>query len=209
MRITRFLSRLTFAALVATTVSCSDSTGPAGGDTKTPAELTIVRLAVTSPALFNPVDSFYAKLGEDRELRLFFTDLTSPGEPGEEYLRLRVDAQSLLARPDGSLFQQGDSILIHVVVIDPTLMLFEMQPGGLRFSSTAPARLTIHYDNADDDFNQDGRVDAEDGSIETTLGLWRQETLTDPFVRLNAPIEVGLKEIEADLSGFSRYALAY
>ena len=108
MRITRFLPRLALAALVASSASCSDSSGPAGGDTKDPAELTIVRLAATSPLLFNPVDSFYAKRGEDREVRIFFADIE--GGAGEEYLRLRIDAQSLLARPDGTLFQEGDSI---------------------------------------------------------------------------------------------------
>jgi hypothetical protein len=207
MRITRFLPRFALAALVVTSVSCSDSNGPAGGDTKDPTELTIVRLSATSPLLFNPVDSFYAKRGEDREVRIFFADIA--GRAGEEYLRLRVDAPSLLARPDGTLFQEGDSILIHVAVVDPLQLLFEMQPSGLRFSSAAPARLTIHYDHADNDFNQDGRVDQEDDAIETTLGIWRQEKLGDPFVRLGSAVFKDLKEIEADLNGFSRYALAY
>lgn len=207
MRITWFLPRLAIVALVASTLSCSDSSGPTSGETKSPTELTIVRLATASPPLFNPVDSFYAKRGENREVRIFFADVE--GQAGEEYLRLRVDAPSLLARPDGTLFQDGDSILIHVVVVDPTQLLFEMQPSGLRFSSTAPARLTIHYDHANDDFNEDGKVDQEDNSIETTLGIWRQETLTDPFVRLGSAVFKDLKEIDADLDGFSRYALAY
>jgi len=207
MRITWLCPRLAIVALVASTLSCSDTSGPAGGDTKSPAELTIVRLAAASPPLFNPVDSFYAKRGENRETRIYFADIG--GNAGEEYLRLRVDAPSLLARPDGSLFQEGDSILIHVVVVDPTQLLFELQPSGLRFSSAAPASLTIHYDHANNDFNGDGRVDQEDDSIETTLGIWRQETLTDPFVRLGSAVFKDLKEIDADLNGFSRYALAY
>ncbi len=207
MRITWFLPRLAIVALVASTLSCSDTSGPGGGETKNPTELTIVRLAAASPPLFNPVDSFYAKRGENREVRIFFADVQ--GQAGEEYLRLRVDAPSLLARPDGTLFQDGDSILIHVVVVDPTQLLFEMQPSGLTFSSSAPARLTIHYDHANDDFNEDGKVDQEDNSIETTLGIWRQETLADPFVRLGSAVFKDLKEIDADLNGFSRYALAY
>jgi hypothetical protein len=207
MSITRFLPRFALAALVASSVSCSDSNGPAGGDTKDPTELTIVRLSATSPLLFNPVDSFYAKKGEDREVRIFFVD--DQGRAGEEYLRLRVDAPSLFARPDGTLFQEGDSILIHVAVVDPAQFLFELQPSGLRFSSADPAELKIHYDHANDDFNEDGRVDTEDDSIETTLGIWRQEKLGDPFVRLGSAVFKDLKEIDADLTGFSRYALAY
>jgi hypothetical protein len=209
MRITRFLSQLALAAVAGLAVSCSDSSGP-GDTTKPPAELNIVKLAQTSPPLFNAADSFYAKRGEDRVVRIFFLDPVTGG-PGEEYLRLRVDAASLFARPDGTLFLVGDSILIHVQVV-PTAtaqLLFELQPSGLRFSSNAPARLKIHYDQADDDFNEDGHVDGVDDSIETTLGIWRQETPSDPFVRLGAAVVTELKEIEADLQGFSRYALAY
>lgn len=207
MRITRFLPHLALAAVVASGASCSDSSGPGGGDTKGPAELTIVQLAVTSPPLLNPVDSFYAKRGEDREVRIFFADIE--GGEGEEYLRLRIDAPSLLARPDGTPFQEGDSILVHVLVVDPTRLLFELQPSGLRFSPSAPARLKIHYDHANDDFNDDGQVNGEDDSIETTLGIWRQENPTDPFVRLGSAVVKDLKEIEGNLTGFSRYALAY
>lgn len=206
MRITRFLPQLALAAVAALAVSCSDSSGP-GDITKPPAELNIVKLAQTSPPLFNAVDSFYAKRGEDREVRISFADIE--GGEGEEYLRLRVDAASLFARPDGTLFLVGDSILIHVQVVDPAQLLFELQPSGLRFSSNAPARLKIHYDHADDDFNEDGHVDGVDDSIETTLGIWRQETPSDPFVRLGAAVVTDLEEIEAELQGFSRYALAY
>ncbi|MEO7987753.1 MAG: hypothetical protein ABI766_14575 [Gemmatimonadales bacterium] len=208
MRVTRFFHHLALAGLAGLAVSCSDSSGPPGDTTKPPAELTIVRLAQTSLPLFNPVDSFYAKRGENREVRIFFQD-EATGGPGEEYLRLKVDAPSLLARPDGTLFQDGDSILIHVAVVDPAQLLFEMQPSGLRFSADKPARLKIHYDHANDDFNEDGHHDGVDDSIETTLGIWRQETPSDPFVRLGAAVVTELKEIEADIQGFSRYALAY
>ncbi len=206
MRVTRYFPHLALAAFATLAMSCSDSNGP-GDTTKPPSELNVVRLADNSPPLFNAVDSFYAKRGEDREVRIFFQDET--GGEGEEYLRLRVDAQSLLAQPDGTPFQEGDSILIHVRVEDPAQLLFELQPSGLRFSAEAPARLKIHYDHADDDFNEDGKIDQEDDSIETTLGIWRQETPSDPFVRLGAAVVKDLKEIEAELEGFSRYALAY
>lgn len=207
MHVTRFLPRFVVVGLVMFTASCSDSSGPTGGETKNPTDLNIVQLAASSPLLFNPADSFYAKRGENREVRIYFADIE--GKEGEEYLRFRVDAPSLLARPDGTLFQEGDSILIHVAVGDPAQLLFDLQPSGLRFSPAAPARLTIHYDHADNDFNKDGRLDGADDSIETTLGIWRQETPNDPFVRLGSAVVKDLKEIEADIQGFSRYALAY
>lgn len=207
MRVTRFIPQLTLAAVAALMVSCSDSSGPGAGDTKDPAQLNIVQLAAASPPLFNPVDSFYAKRGENREVRIFFADIE--GGEGEEYLRLRIDAKSLAARPDGTPFEEGDSVLVRVLVVDPAQLLFELQPSGLRFSTGEPARLKIHYDHADGDFNDDGRVDQEDDSIETTLGIWRQENPTDPFVRLGSAVVEDLKEIDANLYGFSRYALAY
>jgi hypothetical protein len=208
MRVSVRLSRCLLAVVAVAGLSCSDSGGPNDGPgaPRPPAQLNILHLDASSPPLLNPADSFYAKVGEDRELRIFFAEIE--GEPGEEYLRLRVDAQSLLTRPDGTPFAAGDSILIHVSVVDPGQLLFEMQPSGLTFSPEHPARLNIHFRQCGDDFNRDGHVDEEDDSIEQELGIWRQETLTDPFVRLGSA-EVGDRELEADLDGFSRYALAY
>ncbi len=206
MRLTWFLSFVPLGALAGLVVSCSDASGP-GDSPRPPAQLNVLQLDQSSPPLFNPVDSFYAKRGENRELRVFFQD--EQGGQGEEYLRLRVDAQSLLSLPDGTPIPSGDSVLIHVAVVDPAQLLFEMQPSGLRFSSDAPARLTIHYAHCSGDFNDDGRVDGEDDSIETILGIWRQEAPADPFVRLGSVVVKEQKEIEAALQGFSRYALAY
>ncbi len=157
MRTAVTLPRFLFAAAAIVGLSCSDSGGPSdqgGGDNRPPAQLNILHLDSSSPPLANPVDSFYAKRGENREVRIFFAD--AQGGEGEEYLRLRVDAQSLLARPDGTPFAEGDSILIHVSVVDPAQLLFEMQPSGLTFSPSAPARLTIHFDHCGDDLNRDG-----------------------------------------------------
>ena len=88
-------------------------------------------------------------------------------------------------------------------------MLFDLQPTGLQFNPAEPARLKIHYDHADGDLNDDGVSDARDDSIERTLAIWRQERLTDPFVRLTSVLTVETDEAEAELTGFSRYALAY
>lgn len=197
---------LLLAALLGTVGSCSDGNGPTDG-TKPPSELNVIHVAPTSTPLFNPSASFYAKRGEDREVRIFFQD--EVGGQGEEYLRLRVNAQSLLALPDGTPVLGGDSVLIHVNVVDPAEMLFELTPSGLQFNPLDPAELKIHYDHANGDLNDDGRVDGEDDSLESTLSIWRQEQPGDPFVRLTSVLSVELDEAEAELTGFSRYALAY
>jgi hypothetical protein len=88
-------------------------------------------------------------------------------------------------------------------------MLFELEPTGLKFNPLVPARLKIHYDHAMGDLNDDGSVDGKDAAIEGTLAIWRQEKPGDPFVRLGSVLAEDLDEAEAELTGFSRYALAY
>lgn len=203
MRPARFLPFL----LAATVAACSDSGGPDTSGVKLPGDLTIIRLPAGSAAIWNPVDSFYAKKGEDREFRMYFDDAL--GNPGEEYLRLRVDAGSLLARPDGSLFQVGDSILITVRVQDPALVQFEFQPAGLTFNPSVPAQLKIEYGETGGDLDDDGDVDAEDATIEQIMGLWRQEQPGQSYLKLGSVKIEELSEIEADVLGFTRYAIAY
>jgi hypothetical protein len=94
-------------------------------------------------------------------------------------------------------------------MIDPDLLLFEMSPSGLRFNPDEPAELEIEYAEGDDDLNDDGEIDEEDDQLETQLAVWRQATLDADFERLITRLEVDLEEIEADIVGFSRYAIAY
>jgi hypothetical protein len=196
-------------ALLAGLGACSDSTSTStpGDGSKPPTDLTIVRLAAASPPLFNSPDSFYAVKGEDRELRIYFQD--GAGVQGEEFLRLRVRPGSLLSRPDGTPFAADDSVLITVRIVDPAKILFELEPSGLSFDPAEPAELKIHYNHADHDFNEDGVVNAFDATIKTKLAIWRQELLTDPFVRIGSVNVEDLEEINADILGFTRYAIAY
>jgi hypothetical protein len=201
-------TRLLPFALATTLAACSESGGPDTGGIKPPGELTIIQLPAGSPAIWNPVDSFYAKKGDDRELEIFFTNAAGTG-PGEEYLRLRVDAGSLYKRPDGTLFQVGDSILIKVSVVDPQQIYFDFQPSGLTFNPSRPAELKIEYAETSGDLDDDGDVDGDDNAIEQVIDLWRQEFAGQDFVKLGAVKIEELDEIEADILGFTRYAIAY
>ncbi|HEX5817894.1 MAG TPA: hypothetical protein VFY20_03395 [Gemmatimonadales bacterium] len=186
----------------------SDTPGPDDpGTTRPPEELSILRLAADAPPLFENSVTFWAVRGEDREGRLYFSD--GQGQRGEEYLRLRIGSSSLLARPDGTPIAAGDSVQITVTVVDPTQILFQFAPEGLTFSSSSPAELDIEYDEAGDDLNDDGSVDDEDDDVESRLGVWRQATVGQPFVRLGSAVIEDLREIEAELTSFSRYAIAY
>jgi hypothetical protein len=197
---------LAVAAVLGTATACSDSTAP-GDNTRPPAELNIARLASTSPPLFNADTFFYAKKGEDREVRISFQN--SLGEEGEEFLRLRVRDESLLSRPDGTPFAIGDSVRITVRVVDATQILFEAEPSGLTFNPSRPAELKIHYSHADHDFNEDGAINTADDQLKSLLAIWRQETPADPFIRLGSVNVEGLEEINADILGFTRFAIAY
>ena len=83
------------------------------------------------------------------------------------------------------------------------------EPAGLTFNPSRPAELRIHYNHADDDLDEDGDVDLDDATLELTIGIWRQENDGDPFERLGSLLVDNLEEVEAELGGFSRYALAY
>jgi hypothetical protein len=201
--------RRLIALSLAFVLACSDSGGPDDDNTRPPSDLTILRLSENSPPLFNPEVSFYAVKGDNREIRIFFEEEDDPGEAGDEYLRLEIDADALLAYPDGTPFAEDDSVLITIRVVDPARLLFEFEPAGLTFEPDRPAELKIHYDKADDDLDEDGDVDLDDEALELTLAIWRQESEGDPFVRLGSLVIDDLEEIDAELEGFSRYALAY
>jgi hypothetical protein len=203
MRRARFLPFVLAAALAA----CGDSGGPDTGGVKPPSELNILQLPATSAPIYNPVDSFYAKKGEDRELRIYFSDAV--GDSGEEYLRFRVDSPSLLRRPDGSLFQVGDSVLITVRVVDPQQIYFEFEPSGLTFDPARPADLRIKYGETGGDLDDDGDNDADDSAIEQVLAIWRQEQPGGSFVELGSVTIEELDEVEVEILGFTRYAIAY
>ncbi len=191
-------------------VGCGDSNGSGPNpppEQRPPAALNILKLAQNSPPVFNPVESFWAKKGQDAEARIYFQDAV--GGQGEEFLRLRIDDVSLEALPNGTPIAIGDSVLITIRSVDPTQILFELEPTGLKFNPLKPAELDIKYLNADDDFNEDGVVDAEDDAIEDSLAIWRQENPGDDFVKIGSLLFESFEEVEAELTGFSRYAIAY
>jgi hypothetical protein len=193
--------------MLAGVAACSSDPTSSGDGSRPSSDLNILRVASTAPALFNPEASFYAVQGQDREVRISFQDAT--GLEGEEFLRLRVRPGSLQSNPDGTPIAPGDSVLITVRVENPDSILFEMEPAGLTFSPAGPAELKIHYAHADHDFNDDGTINTFDDQIKTQLAIWRQETLSDPFTKLGSVNVEESEEINADILGFTRYAIAY
>jgi len=184
----------------------SDGSGPAG---RPDADLRVVRQDTLAPSLVNPRDSMWAKVGDGRELRIWYRDEETPSDTGEEFLRFEVPGDGLYRRPDGTAFRAGDSILIRVSVVDSARVLFQFEPAGLRFNPEQPARLKIRYVYADKDFDGDGAPDPDDEAIETLLGLWRQPVAGGSWFKLDAVKFQELDEISANLVGFSRFAVAW
>jgi hypothetical protein len=199
------LRHLALAGAALAGTSCADDvTAPLE---KPPSELNILRLPADSPPFERTTVTFWARTNQSREGKIYF--LTPSGERGEEFARLKIDSGSLLARPDGSAFGANDSILITMAVVDPNRVLVELQPAGLRFRSDKPAELKLDYGEADEDYDDDGDLDGDDDRVEQALSIWRQEKVGEAYLQVGSVKVEDLKEIEAKLVAFSRYAIAY
>ena len=198
--------RLFLAALAGSILTACGS-GTTEPEPRPPADLNIIKLPADHPPFEATTVSFWAKKSESREGRIYFLD--SQGHRGEEYARLKIDSGSLLARPDGTPFGTKDSVLITMTVADPSQILVELQPSGLRFASDKPAELKLTYGATEGDLNEDGQVDGKDSEIEQQMAIWRQEKAGNPFVQIGVVKVEELREIEAKLTSFSRYAIAY
>ncbi len=200
---------LAFLAAIAGAACSSDLTlsSPLGPGQETEAMLAVLSVAPDSPPPEAAILSFVAQKGRSTDGRVYLTD--GHGHRGAEFLRFTVGRNSLLARPDGRAFANGDTITITIRVIDPARILFEMQPAGLTFSPADPAELRIRYQAAGDDLDRNGRHDVEDDSLETHLGIWRQAIPGAPFVRLPSSVSHAHRDIRTDVTEFSRYAIAY
>lgn len=186
-------------------LACSDTSGPV--QTKPSADLTVIRLPQGHPQLYSDTVSFLAVKGQSAEGAIFFAD--QEGQPEDEYLRLKLNGQSLKALPDGTPMADGDTVRITLRVVNSDSILFQFEPSGLAFNPDHPAELQIHYSRCEGDFNDDGHVNNEDTTILDQLAIWRQPLLSDSYTRLSSVRVEEDSEIEAELTGFSRYAIAY
>ena len=188
--------------------ACGDDSPTDPGPTPVPeAQLTFLRQAPNAPPLLTTDTTVLATKGQDLEVRLFYAD--SGGGAGEEFLRLKIEEETLLRYPQnhprqGATFQDGDTVSIRIQV-DTDDIIATLEPSGLTFNPNEPAKLKLRYAEADDDIDDDGDDDPE---LETEIDMWRQENLGDPWFRIGTAKSEDLDEVEAELFGFSRYALA-
>jgi hypothetical protein len=191
-------TRTTVVSLVAAlALACSDSTAPA--PERPEASLSILKIAPTTPPLLSTSVTVNACSGQETEARLFFDN--GSGMEGEDFARLKIDAASLLTRPDGTAFAPGDCVSITMTAPDPASkqVLVQLEPTGLKFDPAHPAELRMNY----------GEAEGLDNVVLAKVGVWRQEKLGDPFVLIGSAKLTDVLQVSADLTGFSRYALAY
>jgi hypothetical protein len=189
------------AALIFWAAACSDSTG-GGTITKPPGGLTYLHLASTAPALCNDsVIVVATKGGQDVDMGLTFPTASDPCPDGEDFIRLKLDKDALLNRPDGTPMSNGDTITIKIVW-EPTdsALIFHLEPTGLTFDPAHKAELRISFGETEEH---------GDSTVLRQISIWRQPTPIDDFQKLASTKLDAEEELEVKLTGFSRYAIAY
>jgi hypothetical protein len=150
--------------------------------------------------------SFWAVKGRDSRLLMRYAP-TQPGDEGHKFLEFKVDDNSLLRRPNGSLFLPGDSVLITVRLDDSDRFIVHFEPSGLVFNPLEPAELEISYERGDRDIDDDGDRDDSDVRLEQQLRVWRQERPGLPWLPL-VSVRIDDDEIEGRVLSFTGFAMA-
>lgn len=195
----------TLLALSLAACGTSDSTAP---EQRAENQLNLLALAPNAPPLATSTVSFYAVKGKGAGVDIWYRPRAGQRD-STKFLELRLGGESLDRRPDGTLIADGDSVKISLTVTDPTHLIVQFQPSGLVFSSKDLARLRMYFGECGDDLDRDGRVDSSDDDIARRLSIWRQESPGLPWFKLSSAVVKDAKEVEAKLTGFSGYALAY
>lgn len=194
---------------LAAVVGCTDaSTSPPPVITTPNSQLHIVTQDTTTVALLADTVSFYAVAGQGRQVKMYYQG-AAPGDTGETLLEFEVPGDGLFRKPDGTVFQPGDSIRITIAVATPGRFQFTFGPSGLLFNPAAPARLKIEYGHCNHDFNDDGSVDSADASLQAMLDVWRREAGDTLWVKLGGVNLDEDNEMDVNVLSFTEYALAW
>jgi hypothetical protein len=215
MRISEMRCTRAFVLLLsAMVVSSCDSGGttpvtPGIGDPVPQAQLNFLRPA-TGVTLRADSASFWAVKGRDAEIAMYYRPNAGRSD-SVRFLRFRVRDESLLRRPNGTAFANGDSVRITIRILDLSKLITQFEPSGLVFNASRPAELRLDFKNTDQDFNRDGVVNQADANIVASFAIWKQEVVGQPWFKLTSAVEVSgnLSEVKADLVSFTSYAIAY
>lgn len=207
MSIIRRSSILLCFMSLAVATSC-DSDGTTGPESRTSDELNFLHVAASTPPLSTTHASFYAVKGRATGIDVYF-HAAAGSTDSLKLLGIRVGANALDRRPDGSIIAPGDSVLISLTVSDPYHLVVDFQPAGLVFAPADQPLLTVSWAGCGDDLNYDGRVDANDDMVVSQLGIWRQESANLPWFKQDGVITRAAREVTTQIPGFTGYALAF
>jgi hypothetical protein len=196
------------AVALAAGLSCTDSTSPDDSESRSATDLRLLAAPYSTPSLATKQVSFYAVKGNPTAADIWYH--ARPGRADSlKFLEFRMGPASLDRRPDGSMIATGDSVLITLTVTDERHFIVEFQPAGLAFSTSDQPTLNLIYAACGDDLNYDGKVDSSDDAITQQLSIWRQEAPFQPWFKVSSTVSKSTKEVNAQLSGFTGYALEY
>lgn len=167
-----------------------------------------LQTAEGAPGIATPAVSFWAVKGQDREAFIWYNAQAGSND-STKLVRFRVPKKSLCKRPDGSNIANGDSLQITMTVVDASRQQVTFEPAGLLFCSGKPAKLTMWWEQADHDFDDDGDIDAADIAWESLLSIWKQETPGAPWQKVATVIQPDSDQAEASITGFTSYLVAY
>ncbi len=200
--------RLLTAGAALTLAACSGASDSTAPEQRPESQLNLLTVAANAPALAVSSVSFYAVKGRNADADIWYRPRAGQ-QDSTKFLEFRMGGASLDRRPDGTFIADGDSVRITVTVTDATHLIVQFQPTGLTFSSNDPARLRLFFGECGDDLDRNGQVDANDAEVEQRLSIWRQEAAGQPWFKLSSAVVKDSKRVDADLAGFTGYALAY
>ena len=195
-------------ATLAALLSCTDATAPDGVNERAPTDLRLLAAPYDTPPLVTTQTSFYAVKGKVSGTDIWYRPRAGQTDSAK-FLEFRLGTASLDRRPDGTLIPAGDSVLITLKVTDPTHFIIDLQPSGLTFAANDQPRLKISFAACGDDLNYDGRVDAADAGMMTSLSVWRQEAPFQSWFKVSSTVTTTVREVDTRLGGFTGYALMY
>ncbi len=151
--------------------------------------------------------AFWVVQDEGARLEVYYQ--STPTGVSSRFMKLVIDDETQLYRPDGSEVEDGDSVLI-TANIDLRQLLVTFEPEGLVFGDE-PARLTMYWRNANLDVNSDGLVDELDSDIiRTLLSISYQSQPGAPWLRpRDQSKSLEGQYIRTRVYHFSRFAISW
>ena len=220
------LSRLKWVAatgFLAFLTGCGDGIGPPqeqepAPTVRTNAEMHMLRQGRVPVAPTGQYGTLFDPGFQPKPLETYSTGFTATGDEasgitirytdGSDFLRFTIPDGGIMAHPDGSAFDEDDSVYISIT-IDQDLLLVSMEPTGLSFSPSNPAVLELSYADADPDYNGDGVVDAADAALEPDLQLWVQPDSNGLWSIVSADQAMNAREFTGFLYHFSNYTVSW